>query len=401
MALARIACLALLLAVPAAPAAAQQLPEGPISFGGGRIVIAGDLSAAFGADDPAYFTFGEYEHSTLRQLRVSLTGEVRASRRLSLLAELRSDNLRDVSPSALYLRFRPFPDQRLDVQAGRIPPTFGRFSRQAYSRDNVLIGSPLAFQYLTSLRPDALPADADELLRMRGRGWQSGFTIGNPAPAAGVPLADGLHWDTGVQVTGAWRALALTGSVTNGTLANPRVSDDNSGKQAATRVVLTAAPGLELGHSFSRGAFVARSALGAVAGMPGGSLTQRAHGVDAELARGHWLARAEALFSEWSIPLAAAGRVESLRAAAVSAEARYAFRPGLHGAVRAEHLAFSRIAGARQTLPWDAPVTRVETGVSYYLQRNVIVRTSLQFNHREDGRTPDAWLPAAQLLFWF
>jgi len=34
----------------------------------------------------------------------------------------------------------------------------GAFARQAYGRDNLVIGTPLAYQYLTSLRPDALPA---------------------------------------------------------------------------------------------------------------------------------------------------------------------------------------------------------------------------------------------------
>ena len=67
------------------------------------------------------------------------------------------------------------------MQIGRIPPTFGAFTRRAYSRDNPLIGYPLAYQYLTSLRADAVPASADELLRMRGRGWLTEFSIGNRA----------------------------------------------------------------------------------------------------------------------------------------------------------------------------------------------------------------------------
>ena len=48
------------------------------------------------------------------------------------------------------------------------PPSFGAFGRRAYNADNPLIGYPLAYQYLTSLRADAIPATADDLLRMRG-----------------------------------------------------------------------------------------------------------------------------------------------------------------------------------------------------------------------------------------
>ena len=43
---------------------------------------------------------------------------------------------------------------------GRVPATFGAFSRNTYGTDNLLIGTPLAYQYLTSLRPDSLPDDA-------------------------------------------------------------------------------------------------------------------------------------------------------------------------------------------------------------------------------------------------
>ena len=66
-----------------------------------------------------------------------------------------------------------------------MPPDLRGVSRRhAYAADNPLIGYPLAYQYLTSLRPDALPASADELLRMRGRGWLSNFSVGNWRPAA-------------------------------------------------------------------------------------------------------------------------------------------------------------------------------------------------------------------------
>lgn len=389
------------LAATAADLGAQSLPSEPISFGEGRVVLGGDIAASFGASDPAFFTYGEYKHSTLRQLRLGLTGEVRANRRLSLLAEIRSDNLEEISAFALYARVRPFPQHRLDIQLGRIPPTFGRFSRHAYSRDNILIGYPLAYQYLTSLRPDALPGSVGELLTMRGRGWESAFSIGNAAPAPGVPLAEALRWDTGVQVTTGWRAITLSGAVTSGTLSNPRVDDDNSGKQAAARAVVAAAPGVEAGYSFARGAFVSRAPLDALGSLPGSGFVQTAHGLDVELARGHWLARAEAVATEWRIPIGSMDLVEPLRAFAGSIEGRYAVIPGLHVAARADHLTFSRVQGPSASLPWDSPVTRFELGASYYLQRNLILRASLQFNHREGIRDTSARLPAVQLLYWF
>src|SRR5690606_12539901 len=109
---------------------------------------------------------------------------------LQLLAEVRTDNGDALQPFALYARIRPWPDRRVDIQVGRIPPTFGAYGRGTYGTANMLIGMPLGYQYLTSLRSDALPADADDLLQMRGRGWLTSFPVGNRASGPGLPLVN-------------------------------------------------------------------------------------------------------------------------------------------------------------------------------------------------------------------
>ena len=187
-------------------AMAQVLPSEPVTMAGGRVVVGADVAVSVAPEDPGFFNYSDYEHNTLREVRLGVTASVRASDRLSFLGELRSENFEDVVPFALYARITPLPGRRFDVQIGRIPPTFGAFTRRAYGRDNPLIGYPLAYQYLTSLRADAVPATADELLRMRGRGWLSEFSIGNPQPARGLPLVTAFRWDTGVQVSTGWRA---------------------------------------------------------------------------------------------------------------------------------------------------------------------------------------------------
>ena len=50
---------------------------------------------------------------------------------------------------------------------------------------------------------------------------------------------------------------------------------------------------------------------------------------------------------------------------------------------------------------WEAPVTRIEVGSGYYVQRNLIAKSSLQFNRRDGGRVTSSQLLAAQLLYWF
>ena len=120
-----------------------------------------------------------------------------------------------------------------DIQVGRVPPTFGAFARRTYATDNPLIGYPLAYQYLTSLRPtrcrrtptnccecaDAAGSSSylDRQSRLRTTACRSS------ARSAGTP---------------ACRCTRRTASSTPrrrsraGTLSNPLFADDNGGRSS-------------------------------------------------------------------------------------------------------------------------------------------------------------------------
>jgi hypothetical protein len=381
-------------------AEAQTVPSEPLTLGGGRVIIGGDAAVAAAPEDEGFFNYSDYEQTTLRQIRVGMSALVRISDRVSFLGELRTENFEYVSAFALYARIRPFPNRRLDVQIGRIPPTFGSSSRRTYGHDNPLIGSPLAYQYLTSLRADSAPANADELLAMRGRGWLSSYSIGNSNADRGVPLVSAFTWDTGVQVSTGWKILTASVGFTNGTTSNPRVSDDNGGKQIAVRATATPTTGLTIGASVAGGEFLDRR-VRALLPETGHDYDQQAAEIDVEYSRDHWVARAETVYSRWTMPLGTGGTAAALRAAGTAIEGRYSFAPGWYGAARFEHLGFNRIATPTQTDEWEAPVRRLEVGAGYYVQRNLIAKTSLQFNRRDGGRVTSSELLAVQLLYWF
>ncbi len=204
-----------------APAHAQTLPATPIVFGDGRVTLGGDVTWSIGPDDPGFFNYTDYAHSALRMLRLAVMASVKAGDHVALLAEVRSENGGQPEPYGLYLRIRPWTARAFDIQIGRVPPTFGAFPRRAYAADNPLIGYPLAYQYLTSIRSDALPISTDELVRMRGRGWLSNFSVGNLAEDRGVPLANAFRWDTGVQVHAGNDVIDATGSLTVGNPVQP------------------------------------------------------------------------------------------------------------------------------------------------------------------------------------
>jgi len=418
----RAATLAVLAAGASLPASAQVLPSEPIILGGGRVVISGDVTATFGcghageadgggcSEDSGFFNYTDYDHSLLRMLRIDVAAEIRASDRVSVLGEIRTENglpfnsgsLTGFRPYGLYLRVKPWRSRAFDVQVGRVPPTFGSFARRSYASDNFLIGYPLAYQYLTSLRPDSLPANADELLRMRGRGWLSSFSVGETAPAAGLPIANAIRWDTGVQFHTTFGMLDAAAAVTSGTLAHPLVGDDNNGRQVAGRIAVRPAAGLDVAISAARGPFVTRGAALSAGSGGSGRFTQTAWGADIEYSRDYYVLRFEAIRSDWRLPLVGLPQIElPLRALSTSFEGRYKLRPGLYFAGRVDHLSFSEITGTARSASWDAPVSRIELGGGYAVQRNLLLKLSVQRNTRDGGRTRRLDITSLQAVYWF
>lgn len=384
-----------------------------------RWVFGGELAASWGSDDPGYFNFANYESSTLRLFAASVSASLRLNPAVALVGEVRSENVDGVRASALFVRWRPWRHRAFDVQAGRIPPIFGRYARRGYGADNPLIGWPVAYQYLTTLRPDAVPTSADTLLAIRGRGWLANYRPGSASggstaydagpgvvAAAGVPLVSAFRWDTGVQVRVGGGRLQGALAVTQGSLSNPRVDDDNAGKQVAGRLTWAPRPAVSLGVSGARGKFLSDGATRAV---PAGTTArghQQAVGLDAEISSGYWILRSEVISSWWQLPVISSPRIDSaLRATATSLELRYRARPGLYVAARGEHLAFSSIAGTLfggEPTSWDAPVSRFEAGLGYSISRRVLLKTSWQYNQRDSARPRRTGrYTAVQLSMWF
>jgi hypothetical protein len=397
---------AVLVALAPSMAGAQGFPSRPVTLADGRVTLGGDVTVNVSSDDddPAWFNYTGYEHNALRLLRLGVAADVRLVPQVSILGQLISENRDGPRVHALYVRMRPWADRPFDIQAGRIPPTFGAFARRNYATgtDNPVIGYPLAYQYLTSLRADAVPATADDLLANRAQGWRPSFPVGSHARATGVPLMTAFEWDTGVQGRIAWRTTELSAALTTGTLSEPRVRDNNRGKQIAGRLVWRPTAGLVAGVSGAHGEYVAdaiTSLLPAGAGRP--AFAQRAWGLDLEYSRDHFLARVEGVVSDWRLPAIGAPPIhDRLRAWSISVEGRYAFWPGAFAAGRYDYLGFSEVQGTATRLAWDAPVARVEIGGGYYLQRNLMGKVTYQHNWREAGvRRLGIW--SAQARYWF
>jgi hypothetical protein len=95
---------------------------------------------------------------------------------------------------------------------------------------------------------------------------------------------------------------------------------------------------------------------------------------------------------------------DTLDAFALWVEGRYRVTPRIFLGARVDHLGFSTLRGSTigaNGLPWDAPVRRVEGGLGYYLQRNFVLRATVQGNWREAGRDRNRTYLSGQLVYWF
>jgi hypothetical protein len=395
--------LALLCLVSTARVAlAQVLPDEPISLAGGHVVVGAEVSATIAPDDPGFFNYTSYEFSALRNLRIGVSAEVRANDRIQLLGEVRLDQGHVLETYGLYVRVRPFASRRFDVQAGRVPPTFGLMTRSSYGSGNLLIGQPLAYQYLTSIHSDAVPATVNDLLRMRGRGWLSNFPVGNATPGPGLPLVNTARWDTGVQAHGVAGMFELTGSVTTGSLSDPMFRDNNLGRQWAGRAVVRPAASIAVGASASRGAWLDRSLDTQIGEDATKHLDQIAFGGDAEYSTGRFLVRGEVLRVTWDMPRFGALQLEEpLGAISSLIEGRYKLAPGLYVAMRGDRLDFSTVPNSAGLAEWEAQTWRVETGIGYSLTRSIVFKGVWQVNRRDGGRVRKDSLGAVQVLYWF
>jgi hypothetical protein len=398
-----LGCALLLLTAEARPQSARAAEPSHLQFG--PLSLGIEATASLAPEDPAFYNFTAYYGNTLRTAALDVSGALRLASSLAVLAEVRTENVETPRVYALYLRFRPWADRSLDFQAGRVPPVFGSFARRPYGSGNLLVGHPLGYQYLATLRSDAVPMTADDLLAVRGGGWLFEYPAqaGAAGPAPGLPLVQGLRWDTGLEARLGSEPWQLAVAVTQGTLSNPRFRDDNGGKQFSARLGWTPSPAVAVGLSAARGEWLEAELKPTLPPAEASrTLVQRALGLDLECSRGHWLGRAEAIWSEWDLPAIDDPRIEApLGALAVSLEGQRKLAPGLYLAARLDRLSFTRLSGSRERQPWDSPVSRLEVVLGYSLRRGLTLKGGYQHNWREVGPPGQAGFPLAQVVWRF
>lgn len=361
------------------PAAAALLALAPLdaqALEGTEIRWRGLLDVALAERGTAYqlnvLTRGDANFDAYG-MRLFADGQV--GERLQVFGQMVLRDKSGIYVEGAYATFTPDLERDLHVLVGKLPWAIGTYAPRSYSNRNPLVGTPLMYQYHTTLSWYSIPANADALLAEAGSGQHGvGYAFGG----FGMPLVDDSYWDVGVTITGSGRPLEYAAGMVMGTPGwGTTDQDDNSGKSFLGRVGLAPMPSLRIGVSAAYGPYLQDALNPSLpAGKHATDYHQRLGMADLEVLAGHVEVRGEAAFNVWETPT-----VGDLETAGGYVEAKYSFPFGGYLAGRFDAIRFGEITdsgGARR--PWDADVTRYEAGFGFRLNRGSIAKLIYQYN---------------------
>lgn len=312
--------------------------------------------------------------------RLRLFVAARPQSALEVHAQLFFDDVTGAGVAGAHVDVAPLPGRDLHLVAGKIASPLGTYAPRTYSDEKPLIGTPLMHQYHTTLRPDALPPDADALLAAAGGGNHPvSYGPGDPG-FHGMPVLYDHCWDFGALVQGSARPLEFAAGVTYGTPSAPQtVSDDNRGRTVLGRIGVLPHPAVRLGLSAAHGPWLPAALDGSLpAGRTAGDYPQRLVMADAALTAGRVDLIAEAVRNRWATP-----GLGDLDVDGWYLEARAGLGATGYVAARWDALRFSDLAGSSGApRPWDDDVDRVEAGAGVRLSRETLVKAVWQRTER-------------------
>jgi hypothetical protein len=290
------------------------------------------------------------------------------SDRLSVFTQVALRDAATPYVDGLYMIFTPMAAHDLHVQAGKVPWAIGTFAPRTYSDKNPLIGTPLMYQYHTSLVWYETPDNADQLISSAGLG-QYGVNYEGYAMSKGMATIDDSFWDVGFTIAGSERPLEYAIGMIAGTPGWASTSqDENSGKTVLGRLGLAPAPWIRFGASGAYGPYMHESLNPKLpTGRNADDYHQTLAMADFELQAGHLEVHAEGAHNIWQTPF-----VGDLKTDGGYVELKYSLPFGTFIAGRADALRFGEVTdslGVKRT--WDANVTRGEAGLGYRFDRHV------------------------------
>ena len=356
---------ALVVIAPATGAAPEVRFRGLLDLG---------LVSSVKGDSLNRLTFGD---SNFDPYRLRLFFDARLSPHLELHVQtlLHEGYGHVIQADGAYAQWTPWLDRDLSLEAGKIPWPIGTYAPRTYSDKNPFVGTPLMYQYRTSLAWAAPALSVDAQVAKAGTGQ---FLNDHDHPY--LPVIDERWWDVGGMVVGSQRPLEFSLGVVQGSPSWPSPGPDNTpGATVLGRLGLVPTPGIRIGVSGADGTWMPQWFTWALpAGKTVRDYRETTLMADAELMRGPFEVRGEGVRRRWQTVATGTLQVDG-----GYAEARWSFPNGAWLAARGEAMRYSDVTtSAAVTRPWDDDVDRYEGVLGYRVIEDVRVKVAFQRTRR-------------------
>jgi hypothetical protein len=364
-----LAGLALLVALAGPAATAGAAPEMRL-----RGLLDLGLVSSVKGDSLNRLTFGD---SNFDPYRLRLFLDARLSPNLELHAQtILHEGMTAIRADGAYALWTPWLQRDLSLEAGKIPWPIGTYAPRTYSDKNAFIGTPLIYQYRTSLAWAYPAMSVDEQVAKAGTGQFKN----DPALQPFLPVVDERWWDVGAVLLGSQRPLEFSLGVTQGSPGWPSPGPDNTpGNTYLGRLGLVPVPGIRVGVSGADGTWM--PAWYAYA-LPPGEQVRDYHETtimaDAEFLRGPFELRSEGVRRHWQTV-----KTGTLGVDGGYVEARWSFPDGAWLAARSESLRYTHVTtSSGVSRPWDDDVGRFEGVLGLRVTKDVRAKLAFQRTRR-------------------
>jgi hypothetical protein len=294
------------------------------------------------------------------------------------------------------LRWTPYHDARLNVQAGKFATVFGRWVSRHDSWNNPFINAPLAYEQFTTITDQAVPASPAAFVARKDRPDKK---------REWLPMIWGPSYAAGASVFGRAGKFDYALELKNNSISSRpaawdpwRVNWDHPTVSGRFGVRPDAA--WNVGASFSYGSYLL-PATETTPAFPAGfgleDFSQTSVGVDVSFAWHRWQLWTEAIASRFEMP-----HVSDAEAVAWFLEAKYKFTEHLFGAVRWNQQLFDKVPdGLGGEAPWDNDAWRVDLAVGWRFNRHFQAKAQYGYGHQEAEFQQGEQLGAVQLTVRF
>ena len=315
-----------------------------------------------------------------------------------------SDGPAELRVDEYALRYTPWRDGRLSVQAGKFATVVGNWVARHSAWENPFITAPLPYEKLTGMWDIQPPDKLSTLLR-----WAHVPPFGVPGAEKSdkhlrLPMIWGPAYGSGAAMALQWRTFDFSAEVKNTALSARPESwdfDDGSWEPPTYSARLGWRPNAmwNLGLSASDGPYLLPETTAIPTGYGLEDYRQIVLGHDLGFAWRHWQIWAEFFASRFLIP-----RIGDADVYASYVEAKYKFTPRFFGALRLGKQNFGTLTapdGAR--FRWGRDTWKVETAGTFRVSTQLQLKIQYSLQHEDDSLNPDAenhlWAAQATLRF--